>query len=143
MKLVDLNVLIYATDETSIHHGRAKPWLERVMSSSETIGIPTAVAVGYLRLTTSRRVMADPLDVRTAVDVISGWYRRSNVTAPEPTARHYHVVADLLSAIGTGGNLVTDAHLAALAIEHGAELCSFDHDFGRFEGLRWVEPGAD
>src|SRR5690606_30881809 len=98
VKLVDLNVLIYATDETSIHHGRAKPWLERVMSSSETIGIPTAVAVGYLRLTTSRRVMADPLDVRTAVDVISGWYRRSNVTAPEPTARHYHVVADLLSA---------------------------------------------
>lgn len=141
MKLVDLNVLLYASDETSSHHDCAKEWLDRVMSSTETIGIPTAVAVGFLRLTTSARVMAAPIDVATSIEVIKGWYKRSNVTAPEPTVRHYELLVDLLGPLGTGGNLVPDAHLAALSIEHGAELCSFDRDFSRFSGVRWIEPG--
>lgn len=142
MKILDLNVLIYATDSTSAHHLVAHGWLDRAMSSTETIGIPTHVAVGYVRLTTSARVMTAPLDVRTSISVVDGWLSRPNVTTPAPTSRHYGIVAELLEPLGTAGNLVTDAHLAALSIEHGAELCSFDHDFGRFGGVLWVKPGA-
>ena len=143
MKLVDLNVLVYATDETSIHHQRARAWLDHAMSSSETIGLATAVAIGFLRLTTSPRIMASPLDAATSLAVVRGWYRRPNVTAPEPTPRHYQLLESLLGPIGTAGNLVTDAHLAALAIEHGADLYSFDRDFARFSGVRWLEPGPE
>jgi toxin-antitoxin system PIN domain toxin len=142
VKVVDLNVLVYATDESAAHHLLAKAWLDAAISSTETIGIPTAVAVGYLRLTTSHRVMSAPLDVTTSIDVVRGWYRRPNVTAPEPTDRHYELLAELLAPIGTAGNLVSDAHLAALSIEHGAELCSFDRDFARFSGVRWIEPAG-
>jgi uncharacterized protein len=142
VKLVDLNVLLYATDDTSAHHHTAKPWLDRAISSSETIGIATAVATGYVRLTTSPRVMHRPLDVHSSIGVVRDWYRRPNVTAPEPTPRHFALIEELLGPIGTAGNLVSDAHLAALAIEHGAELYSFDRDFSRFSGLRWIEPDA-
>jgi toxin-antitoxin system PIN domain toxin len=143
VKVVDLNVLVYATDETAAHHVRAREWLDRVISSTETIGIATAVAIGYIRLTTSPRVMAAPLDVDTSVGIVRGWFRRRNVTSPTPTARHYELVAELLRPIGTAGNLVSDAHLAALSIEHGADLCSFDRDFSRFGGVRLIEPGPD
>lgn len=139
MKLVDLNVLLYATDSTAARHEAAKRWLDAAMSSTETIGIPTAVAVGYVRLTTNARVMANPLDIGTSIGVVRGWYDRPNVTAPEPTERHYRLVEELLAPIGVGGNLVPDAHLAALSIEHGAALCTFDRDFGRFSGVRLVE----
>ena len=84
--------------------------------------------------------MAAPLDTTTSIGVVAGWYQRVNVTAPQPTSRHYEVLDRLLAPIGTGGNLVSDANLAALAVEHGAVLCSFDRDFGRFSGIRWVEP---
>lgn len=140
MKVVDLNVLVYATDETAVHHARAKAWLDRALSSTETVGIPTAVAIGYVRLTTNPRVMEAPLDAATSTGVVRGWLERANVTSPEPTSRHYQLIEDLLAPIGTAGNLVSDAHLAALSIEHGAELYSFDRDFGRFSGLRWIEP---
>jgi toxin-antitoxin system PIN domain toxin len=140
VKLVDLNVLVYATDQTSTHHERARAWLDRAMSSAETIGIATAVAIGFLRLTTSPRIVASPLDAATSLGVVRGWYRRPNVTAPEPTSRHYQLLESLLAPIGTAGNLVSDAHLAALAIEHGADLYSFDRDFARFSGVRWREP---
>lgn len=143
MKVVDLNVLIYATDETSAHHDQAKAWLDRALSSTETIGIATAVAIGFVRLTTNPRVMERPLDVATSVGVVRSWVKRANVTAPEPTPRHYALVEELLRPIGTAGNLVSDAHLAALSIEHGAELCSFDRDFGRFSGVRWLYPDPD
>src|SRR5204862_965174 len=100
---------------------------DRAISSTETVAIPTAVAIGYVRLTTSPRVMDSPLDAATSVGVVSDWYARPNVAAPEPTSRHYEVLLSLLTTIGTAGNLVSDAHLAALSIEHGAELYSFDH----------------
>jgi toxin-antitoxin system PIN domain toxin len=101
------------------------------------------VAIGYVRLTTNIRIMAAPLDVATSIGVVREWYRRPNVTAPQPTVRHYQLLAQLLSSTGVAGNLVSDAHLAALAVEHGAELYSYDRDFGRFSGLRWLIPRAD
>ncbi len=142
MKLVDLNVLVYATDRTAANHQVAKDWLDRAVSSSETVGIPTMVAVGYIRLTTSPKVMRAPLDAATSVSVVEGWYRRPNVTAPEPTRRHYELLASLLAPLGTAGSLTSDAHLAALSIEHGAELYSFDRDFQRFSGVRARVPHA-
>lgn len=141
MKLVDLNVLVYATDTTTARHQQARRWLDAAMSGTETIALPVAVTVGFIRLTTNPRVMNSPLDSATAIGIVRTWLARSNVTVPHPTIRHYDVLEELLAATGRGGNLVSDAHLAALAIEHGAELCTFDTDFTRFPGLVTVAPG--
>lgn len=137
MKLVDLNVLIYATDARSKHHSSAKPWLDDAMSGTGTVALPTAVTVGYVRLTTNPAVMVEPLGITRAVEIVQSWIMRANVAVPQPTARHYELLEELVAATGTGGNLVSDAHLAALAIEHGAELVSYDSDYSRFPGLVW------
>lgn len=96
--------------------------------------------VGFVRLTTHPRVMQRPLDVWTATDVVQAWLARPNVTVPAPTRRHFALVADLLGPLGAAGPLVTDAHLAALCIEHGAQCVSFDRELSRFAGLDVVEP---
>ena len=83
-----------------------------------------------------------PLSVDAAFDVVDAWLQQSSVAVPEPTARHLQTMRDLIAPLGTGGNLTSDAHLAALAIEHGAVLCSTDNDFGRFDRLRWRNPLA-
>ena len=124
MKLVDLNVLIYATDAATRHHAPAKAWLDAALSGTETVGLPTAVTVGYLRIITNPRIMQSPMPLDRAVDLVRLWLARPNVSVPHPTDRHYDLVEELLSAVGVGGNLVSDAHLAALAIEHGASLCT-------------------
>ncbi|MCC7078469.1 MAG: PIN domain-containing protein [Acidimicrobiia bacterium] len=140
MKIVDVNVLVYATDTATQHHEPAKEWLDRAMAATETVGIPWAVAIGYVRLTTNPRVLARPLAAGESIGIVRNWLDRSNVASPVPTSRHLLVLEDLLGATGPGGNLVSDAHLAALTIEHGATLCSFDNDFSRFPGLEWVSP---
>lgn len=140
MKIVDLNVLIYATDTESKHHDSARSWFDTAMSSSSTIGLPTAVTVGFVRLATNPRVMLRPLNPNRAIDIVESWISRSSVSVPQPTARHYTVLRELLDATGVGGNLVSDAHLAALAIEHGAELCTYDSDFARFPGVVSFRP---
>lgn len=142
MKLIDLNLLLYAADETSVRHQAALGWVERAMSETETVALPWAVVLGFIRLTTNRRLMADPFKPEEALDVVEGWLARPNVVVVHPTDRHVGVLRDLLVPVGTGGNITTDAHLAALAIEHGAELCSADADFARFPGLRWHNPLA-
>lgn len=139
MKLVDLNVLVYAVDSTARHHPAAAGWLGHALAGSETIGVPTAVTVGFVRITTNPRIMASPLTPAAAVEVVRTWLTRPNVTVPQPTSRHYDLIAELLDATGVGGNLVSDAHLAALAIEHGAQLVTFDSDFARFPGLVTVQ----
>lgn len=141
MKLVDLNVLVYAADTASRHHLAAKAWLDDAMRSTETIALPTAVTVGFVRITTNPRIMRAPLSPATAVGIVTSWLRRRNVVVPEPTDRHYEILQELVERTGVGGNLVSDAHLAALALEHGAELCTFDVDFSRFPGVVTVRPG--
>lgn len=141
MKLVDLNVLVYAADTDTRHHLGARAWLDGAMRSSETIGLATATTVGFVRLTTNPRIMRRPLTPARATAIVTAWLRRPNVTVPQPTRRHYDLLCELLDATGVGGNLVSDAHLAALAIEHGAELCSYDTDFARFPGVVWIRPG--
>lgn len=110
------------------------------MSGTETVSLAWAVLLGFLRLTTSPRIVETPLTSSQAIDHIDRWLSHPVTTVIEPTPRHAAVLRDLLSGSGTAGNLVADAHLAALAIEHGAELCSADRDFGRFRGLRWTNP---
>lgn len=141
MKLLDVNVLVYATDTATGHHEAASAWLADVLATSETVGIPTAVAIGFVRITTNPRVMRSPLDGVAAVGIVEDLLARPTVTTPAPTRRHYRVLSDLLARTGSRGNVVSDAHLAALAIEHGAELCSYDRDFQRFPGLEWSVPG--
>ena len=140
MKVPDLNVLIYAVDRRSPDHGRAIAWWNGALSGAETIGLAWTVLLGFVRLTTSPRVMSNPLDPGDALDYLDRWLAQPITTVIEPTIRHATVLRDLLERLGTGGNLVSDAHLAALAIEHDAELCSADRDFGRFPGLRWSNP---
>jgi hypothetical protein len=138
--LVDANLLIYAIDEASPRHRAARAWLEERLSSSDTFAIAWIVLLAFVRLTTNPRIFEQPLSVDDAFDIVDGWLAQPSVTVVHETARHSSVMHQLLEGLGAGGNLVNDAHLAAIAIEHGAELCSSDTDFARFPGLRWTDP---
>lgn len=142
MKLPDLNVLIYAVDRTSVRHGPAREWWEGLLSSGEPVALSWSVLLGFLRLSTRAQVFHVPLTSDEALDLVDGWLARPAVRVVAPGPRHTAVLRDLLRPLGTAGNLTTDAHLAALAIEHGAELCSADTDFARFPRLRWTNPIA-
>ena len=142
MKLPDLNLLLYAADETSVHHESALAWVERTLSGAETVAFAWLTLIGFVRLSTSPYSFSAPWPADRALDVVDGWLARSVVTVVQPTDRHVAVLRDLLAPLGTAGNLTSDAHLAALAIEHGATLCSHDNDFSRFAGLRWEDPLA-
>lgn len=142
MKLVDLNLLLYAFDATAEPHERARVWFEETLSGTEEVGFAWTVLLGFARLTTNPRMYEQPLALDEALDLIDGWLAQPVATVVAPTSRHAVVFRALLEPLGVGGNLVSDAHLAALAIEHGAELCSRDNDFARFRGVRWVDPLA-
>lgn len=138
MKVIDLNVLLYAVNAEGPHHRAAKAWLESLLSGDETTALPWVVILGFLRLVTHPSVFASPLRATQAIEVVEGWLSRPTVQTLGPGGEHWALLRDLLLAAGTAGNLTTDAHLAALAIEHGAELHSTDTDFARFTGLRWA-----
>jgi toxin-antitoxin system PIN domain toxin len=140
VKLPDVNLLLYAIDEDSPRFEQAAPWVAGLFGGTETVALAWAVALAFVRLTTKSQVMAQPFSVDDALDVVDGWLARPNVVVVHPTDRHAAVLRELLAPFGTGGNLSTDAHLAALSIEHGAELCSSDADFSRFPGVRWHDP---
>ena len=140
MKLPDLNLLIYAVDESSPRHDRARPWLEEVLSGTEDVGFAGLVIVGFVRLTTNPAVFSRPMESAEALDYVDSWLAQPPATMLAPSERHLSLLRDLLEPVGTAANLVSDAHLAALAIEHGAELLSCDTDFARFDGLRWRDP---
>jgi uncharacterized protein len=123
-------------------HKKAKSSLEAAISGTETVGLPWIVLLAFLRLTTRTGLFQKPLTVDAAFDLVDAWLQQPSVTVPEPTARHLQTMRDLVSPLGAAGNLTSDAHLAALAIEHGAELCSSDNDFMRFSRLRWRNPLA-
>lgn len=140
MIIIDVNLLIYAVNEDAPSHQKAKLWLESAVSGTETVGLPWIVLLAFLRLTTRSGVFQKPLRVEAAFEIVNSWLEQAPVTAPEPTTHHLRTLRDLVLPLGTGGNLTSDAHLAALAIEHGAELCSTDNDFARFGRLRWRNP---
>ncbi|HEY7831633.1 MAG TPA: type II toxin-antitoxin system VapC family toxin [Solirubrobacteraceae bacterium] len=140
MKLPDVNLLLYAFDEVSPHNEGARAWLDETLSGSETVALAWATLTGFLRLSTHATIFEQPLEAEEALEIIDGWLAQPCTTVVHPTARHTAVLRELLGPLGTAGNLVNDAHLAALAIEHGAVLYSRDNDFSRFPGLRWVDP---
>jgi hypothetical protein len=140
VKLIDANVLLYATDERSPRHDAARSWLVSQLSGSDTVAFTWSVLLAFLRLSTSPRVFEHPLAMERAFDVVDAWLGQPCVVVLHPGDRHSALVRQLLRRLGTAGNLVSDAHLAAVAIEHGAELSSCDADFSRFPGLRWTNP---
>ena len=142
MILVDANLLIYAVNEDAPLHRKAKSWLESAISGPGTVSFSWHVLLAFLRLTTRPDLFRNPLSVETALDLIASWLDQPSVTVVHAGPRHLRVLRELLLPMGTGGNLTSDAHLAALAIEHGAELCSSDTDFARFPGLKWSNPLA-
>ena len=142
MIVPDLNLLLYAYDASSGRYPLAAKWWESVMNGSEAVGLPWAVLLGFIRLTTSRAVMRRPLSAARACGHVREWLGAPNTTILQPGDGHAAILLPLLEALGTAGNLTTDAHLAALAIEHRAVLHTTDRDFARFAGLKWTNPLA-
>ena len=135
MILPDLNLLMYAYNRSMPKHERARSWWEGCLNGKETIGLPWAVALGFVRLTTNRRVLDRPWTVDEALDVVESWRDHPLVILLDPGPTHLPQLRKLLRQAGVAGPLTTDAHLAALAIEHGCRLYTNDADFGRFAGL--------
>ena len=140
MIIPDVNLVVYAYDSGSRRHEAARRWWEASMNGTSAVGIPWIVILGFIRITTHPRILENPLEVDGACARVRTWLARPNAIVVHPGARHPDLLFQLLEAAGTGGNLTTDAHLAALAVEHQAELHSTDADMARFPGLRWVNP---
>ena len=140
MILVDANLLIYASSSTFPQHWAAKAWLDDQLSGTARVGIAWASVLAFLRVMTSPRILQYPLSMNDAWAEATAWLAADPAWVPQATARHAAVLGDLLALPGIRGNLVHDADLAALAIEHGLILCSTDGDFARFPGLRWLNP---
>ena len=139
---VDVNILVYAHIDSAAQHKTAREWLDQQINGSSRVGLPWPSLLGFLRLTTNPRVLERPLPMTAAWEQVAAWLGCETVWIPCPTERHADVLAGLLAQRGVHGNLVSDAHLAALAIEHGLTLCSADADFERFAGLKWHNPLA-
>jgi toxin-antitoxin system PIN domain toxin len=137
VKTPDVNVLLYAVNADAAQQPTAARWLERAYADPGGIGYAWIVLLGFLRIATRPGIFARPLTLDEALGQVDEWLNQPRARVIHPTERHAAVLARLLIGAGRGGDLVTDAHLAALAIEHGAELGSFDRDFGRFPGLRF------
>lgn len=142
MTLSDVNLLLYAYDTSSSHHARAREWLEERLSGVEAFGLAWPTLLAFVRLVTNPRIFESPLPVGESLDIVDAWLAAPCAVVLHPGPRHAVLLRQLLEPLGTAANLTTDAHLAALALEHDAELCSADADFGRFPGLRWSNPLA-
>jgi len=140
MKLVDVNVLLYAVNEEAHQHATVRRWWEQALSGDESIGLPWLVLSGFLRLATHPRVFPQPLPLDTALNRIDAWLSARPVVVISEKPDHWPELRRLLTDVGTAGNLTTDTHLVALAITHKAALVSCDGDFARFRGLRWENP---
>lgn len=140
MILPDTTLLVYAYNEDAPVHSAARAWIEELFSGAEPVALTWATVGGFLRVCTSRAVMEKPLRVSSALEIVDQWLAQSSIRLIRPGEQHWPILKRLLAAINLGGNLITDAHLAALAIEHDCEIYSTDTDFARFAGLRWRNP---
>ena len=138
--IVDANILLYAVDVGSPFHNAARGWLEDALNGPRRIGLPWPTLTAFLRISTHPRASSDPLTTGEAWELIADWLAAEPTWIPNPTPRHADVLQRLVVDGDLRGNLVTDAHLAALAIEHGVGVCSADSDFARFPVLSWVNP---
>lgn len=140
MKVVDLNVLLYVVNENAPHHQALLSWWESAVNGDESIGLPWVVLLGFLRIATNPKIFPNPLAPATAISKIDAWLSLGNTYLVTEKEEHWEILRTLVADAGTAGNLTTDAHLASLAISHGAVLVSCDRDFARFRGLRWENP---
>jgi toxin-antitoxin system PIN domain toxin len=140
--LIDANILIYAHVSSFAQHNLARDWLDQQLNASARVGLPWTSLLAFLRLVTNPRVFEQPEAIRDAWEQVHAWLTSETVWIPQPTERHADILGEFLALSGVHGNLVPDAHLAALAVEHGLTLCSTDGDFARFQGLRWLNPIA-
>jgi len=140
MILVDVNLLVYATVIGSAHHPAARAWWENQLRSTNPVGVGWVSILGFLRIATNPRAVIRPLPLQQALELVDSWLTNPCVRLLEPTSGHWPALRRFLALRGSGGNATTDAHLAALAVEHDCELVSCDADFGNLPGLRWRNP---
>ena len=140
MIIPDVNLLVHAHDTGFVRHSEARKWWEDQMNGDGSVGLGWVALLGFIRITTNSHIMLNPLSVSGACERAKAWLERPQSILIHPGDRHADILFQLLQDAGSAGNLTTDAHLAALAIEHQAELHSTDSDMGRFPGLRWVNP---
>jgi toxin-antitoxin system PIN domain toxin len=140
MILPDANLLIYAYDSSSSFHERARAWLESVLSGDELVLLPWASILAFVRITTNARAFTAPLGVDEAAAIVAEWLAQPVVRPVAPTERHWQFLERMLVEGQARGPIASDAHLAALALEHGATLYTTDRDFARFHGLRFTNP---
>ena len=136
MILLDSNVLLYCVNSSALHHTQAKQHLQSLLSGNETVAFPWIVLLAFLRISTKRGIFRSPLETKEALEIVSSWIGQANVVLLSPGPKHFQILSGLLTEVGVCGDLTSDAHLAAIAIECKAELHSFDSDFERFPGLR-------
>lgn len=141
--IVDANVLLYASDSTSPHHDRAAAWLTGALRGDVRVGLPWQSIGAFLRISTHPRVMSQPVTPERASSVVENWFSSPVAWMPVPTVSTVRILAGLVQRYSISGNLVPDAQLAALAIEHGVAVASADTDFARFRELRWINPLTD
>jgi toxin-antitoxin system PIN domain toxin len=142
VKLVDANVLLYAVNTDAAHHAAARSWLDQSLSGEATVAFSWVALLAFIRLATKIGLFPSPLSVDEAMNRVDAWLAAPPAVVVEPTPRHGRVLRDLLSEVGVGGNLVNDAHLAALALEYRCTIVSYDNDFARFSGVDWETPAA-
>ena len=140
MILVDANLLLYAYNSSDPRHTKARAWLEETIAGPTPIRFAWVTVLAFVRIATNPRAFARPMSISAATAVVSSWLAQPSVGLVEPTERHWEILEPLLVDAQARGDLVTDAHLAALALEHGATVFTTDRDFARFSGLRVLDP---
>ena len=140
MRIVDANVLLYAVNEDARHHRDSHRWLSSALAGQDTVGLAWSPLLAFVRIATHPGLMPRPLMIEQALELVADWIAAPAAVVVEPTGEHARHLARLLGEVGIGGNLVNDAHLAALAVQQRADVVSYDNDFSRFPGVRWRTP---
>lgn len=140
MILVDANILVYAYNTAASEHTRAKRWVESTFSGHVPVRLPWVTVLAFLRITTNPSIFRHPFSVAEATEIVDDWLSRPAVALLEPTERHWSLFREQLLKGQASGPLTTDAHLAALAIEHGATVYTSDSDFSRFPDVTTINP---
>ena len=140
MILVDANLLLFAYNADAPEHARARAWLESCLSAGDWLGLSWLTLWAFLRISTNVRLFPRPLSAQDAFRIVGGWIELPHVVVVQPGPRHLAILEKLVQKGQAAGRLLTDAALAAMAIEHGATLVSTDQDFSRFPGLQWLNP---
>jgi hypothetical protein len=141
--IVDANLLLYAVDATAVSHERVMRWWEQQLNGFNRVGLPWPTLLAFVRISTHPRAARHPLTGTEAWHIVTSWLERDVVWTPEPGRRHAEILGGLIERHQISGNLIPDAHLAALAVEHGVPLASADTDFARFPEVRWINPTVE